>query len=161
MASRNHLLQENIVHVAQGEQSQAQEEKSPLLPPVGEVVIPQHHGGKRCQHHQPQQEVQSCDMQEDGEQDHRRHEADVNLHGPGKPRDTAPVRNGVGDPLQRSWGQGSAGQPPVREKRGVSLVSGQADVYTSAAFPPPLSHLISSHPIPGSATTHPAHPAPR
>lgn len=113
VASGNHLLEKDIVHVAQGEESQAQEEESPLLPPVGEVVIPQHHHGKRSQDDQPQQEVQSRDVEEDRQQHERRHEADVDLHGPCEPRDAAAVRNVVGDPLQSAWGQGPAGQPPV------------------------------------------------
>lgn len=113
LASGNHLLEKDIVHVAQGEESQAQEEESPLLPPVGEVVIPQHHHGKRSQDDQSQQEVQSCDVEEDGQQHERRNEADVDLHGPREPRDAAVVRNVVDDPLQSSRGQGPAGQPPV------------------------------------------------
>jgi len=116
-ASGHHLPQEHVVHVAQGEEPQGEEEERPLPPPVGAVVVPQHGRGQRRQDGQTQQEVESGEVQRGGQQDQRRHQADVDLHGPPEPGDPRPVRDGAGDPPQRSRRRGSARQPPARWER--------------------------------------------
>lgn len=56
------LSDEQVVHVGQWEESQAQEEQSLSFFAVGEVVVPQHQHGQSRQNHYAQQEVNGSDV---------------------------------------------------------------------------------------------------
>lgn len=95
MASGNHFPEEHIIHVPQREQPQAQKEESPSLSSVCEVVVPQHHHRKGCQDNKCQQEVQSCYVEEDWQQEEWWEQADIDLYGPLKPGDAEAIQDGV------------------------------------------------------------------
>ncbi|KAG7225020.1 hypothetical protein INR49_014475, partial [Caranx melampygus] len=68
----NHLSDEQVVHVCQREESQAEEEERPSLFTVGDVVVPQHQAGQSCQNHNAKKEVEGSKVQQDGKDDKRR-----------------------------------------------------------------------------------------
>lgn len=57
-----HLCEEQVVHVSQGEEGQAEEEECPSLLAVSEVVVPQNQNGQSCQNHHAEQEMKSSEV---------------------------------------------------------------------------------------------------
>lgn len=76
-----HLSDEQVVHVCQGEEGQAEEEEGPSFLAVGEVVVPQHQAGQSCQDHHADQEVESSDVQKDRQENKRRDDGQIHFSG--------------------------------------------------------------------------------
>ena len=76
-----HLGDEHVVRVSQGEESEAEEEECPSLLAVGDVVVPQHQDGQSRQNHNAEQEVESSEVQQDRKENKRRD--DRQLHSAG------------------------------------------------------------------------------
>lgn len=99
----DHFLQEDVVHVAQREEPEAQEKQGLLLPPVSEVVVPQSQHGEGGQHHRSQEEMPGGHVEEDGQQDERGNDANVNFFGSPKPRNSEAIRDGIHDSFTSLW----------------------------------------------------------
>uniref|UniRef100_A0A0E9U0L1 Uncharacterized protein n=1 Tax=Anguilla anguilla TaxID=7936 RepID=A0A0E9U0L1_ANGAN len=58
VTSRHHLREEEVVHVAEGEKSEAEEKEASALPPVRCIVVPQHQHWQPNHHQHTQEQVQ-------------------------------------------------------------------------------------------------------
>lgn len=90
--SRKRLCDEQVVHVSQGEEGQAEEEERPTLLAVSKVVVPQYQTWQGCQNHQAEQEVESSKVQQDRKENERGDDGQVHFTGSApQPRHTKPV----------------------------------------------------------------------
>lgn len=127
----NHFLQEHIVHVAQREQPEAQEEQSLLFPSVSEVVVPQSQHRKGSQNHHPQEEMPGSHTEEDGQEDERRNDANVNFFGSSKPRNSEAIRDCIHDSFTSLRLHGFTRNPPIQKAQRENASYGFAELETT------------------------------
>ncbi|CAJ0946029.1 unnamed protein product, partial [Ranitomeya imitator] len=100
VALPKHLLHKVIVHVAQREEGEAEEQEGLALALVRQLIIPDHQYGQRAEDHHTKENMKSRHMEGDGQQDQRGQDTQINLPGTANPRDTEAIRRSPDYPRQ-------------------------------------------------------------
>lgn len=109
----HNLCDKEVIHVEEGVQWQGEEEEGASLLPVRAVVVPQHQAGQSRQDHDAQQVVQSCNLQQEGEQQQDRDHGDLQV-----------VDQGFQDSRAASSRRWPVFQPPATQSITSSLQCG-------------------------------------
>lgn len=82
---------------------------------MSEVVVPQGQHREGGQNHHPQEEMPGSHAEEDGQEDQRGDDADVDLSGSPKPGNSKAIRDCIHDPLTGLWLHRFTRNPSIAE----------------------------------------------